>query len=299
MADTSLNMNDQQWNMMMIPLKFTWQPTENESIYLKKLVCFRMEQRELLPFTREDLISPSVIIDDFLYHGDLKHAMNKALLEELNIRCIINACDCPLGQDILDQRHVLWINVEDATYTDIAEHFKITNEFLHSCKTKGEKVLVHCEMGVSRSSSIVLAYLMKYHHDSLEEAYDYLVKRRHCVEPNLGFLLQLIRYERQLHKTNEIAQGKNMYQKSSPIETSYTVKDSAAIISPTDELTETKTVKSKTKKKNNTLSSEVSGQAPLLQSSNSFPHPRSSWSLCHGLCCCSPSSARNAKLYSK
>ena len=108
MADASLQMNDREWDMMLIPLKFTWQPTEDEFIYLKKLVGLRMKQRELIPFKQQDYISPSIIIDGFLYHGDLKHAMNKTLLEELDIRRIINVCDCPLEQDILDQRHVLW-----------------------------------------------------------------------------------------------------------------------------------------------------------------------------------------------
>lgn len=161
MADVSLQMNDSEWSMMVIPLKFTWQPTQDELIYLKELVLLRMNQRELISSKQQDYTSPSVIIDGFLYHGDLKHAMNKILLEELNIRRIINVCDFQLEQEILDQRHVLWINLDDDTYTDIAQHFEMTNEFLQSCKANDEKVLVHCQMGVSRSSSIVLAYLMQ------------------------------------------------------------------------------------------------------------------------------------------
>jgi protein-tyrosine phosphatase len=161
MADASLQMSDLQWNTMVIPLKFTWQPTNDELIYLKQIVCHRMKQRELTPYKQQDNSNPSVIIDNFLYHGDLKHAMNKTLLKELDIRHIINVCDYSLEQDILDQRHVLWINLEDDTYTDISQHFEMTNEFLQSFKVKGQKALVHCQMGVSRSSSIVLAYLMK------------------------------------------------------------------------------------------------------------------------------------------
>lgn len=162
MLDASVaQMSNQEWNMMLIPLKFTWQPTEDELIYLKKLACHRMKQQQLISINQQDSIHPSTIIDDFLYHGDLKHAMNKALLEELNIHNIINVCDYPLERDIVNQCHVLWLNLEDDTYTDIAQHFEMTNSFIQSCKTKGEKVLVHCQMGVSRSSAIVLAYLMK------------------------------------------------------------------------------------------------------------------------------------------
>ena len=163
MADAAAPpMDTREQDIMLTPLIFTWQPTNDELIYLKKLVSARVEQRDLIPSKQHDNIGPSVIIDGFLYHGDMKHAMNKRLLEELDIRRIINVCDCPLAQDILDQRHVLWLNMDDDNYTDIAQHFEMTNEFLQSCRLKGEKVLVHCQMGVSRSSSIVLAYLMKY-----------------------------------------------------------------------------------------------------------------------------------------
>ena len=147
--------------MMVIPLKFTWGPTENELNNLRNIVSLRMAQRELIPVDQEGDTKPSVIIDNFLYHGNVQHAMNTKLLEELNIRRIINVSDCKLNQDILDRCHILWINVEDDTYTDITEYFAMTNRFLQSCCNEGQTVLVHCQMGVSRSSSIVLAYLMK------------------------------------------------------------------------------------------------------------------------------------------
>ena len=113
------------------------------------------------PSKHEDYTNPSVIMDDFLYHGNLKNAMNKTLLEELGIRRIVNVCEFPLEEEILDQRHVLWIRLDDDTYTDIAEHFDLINNFIQSCKVEGQRVLIHCQLGVSRSSAIVLAYLMK------------------------------------------------------------------------------------------------------------------------------------------
>ncbi|CAF0796401.1 unnamed protein product [Adineta steineri] len=115
-----------------------------------------MNQQELISIKQQHHTTLSMISADFLYHSGIKHAMNKTLHEELGIQHIIDVSDCKLDQDILDRCHVLWVNIEDVTYFDIAEYFKMTNEFLQSCETKGEKVLVHCQMGVSRSSSIVL-----------------------------------------------------------------------------------------------------------------------------------------------
>jgi len=56
-------------------------------------------------------------------------------------------------------------------------------------------VLVHCEMGVSRSATVVLAYLVRYHGMSRDEAYLAVRKRRPMVNPNPGFWKQLEAFE--------------------------------------------------------------------------------------------------------
>ncbi len=72
--------------------------------------------------------------------------------------------------------------------------------------------------GVSRSATIVLAYLMKYHHNTLKEAYIYLAEKRPQICPNEGFLLQLIRYENDLIPSREI-QPISGTNEENPIET--------------------------------------------------------------------------------
>ena len=109
----------------------------------------------------EDDNIPSIVIPGFLYHGDLGHASDMKLLRSLDIRHIINTCDCPLEREIGDNFDVLWINIHDDFRTDVSQHFDETNKFLLSCEEKNEKVLVNCQAGVSRSSSVVLAYLIK------------------------------------------------------------------------------------------------------------------------------------------
>jgi len=48
-------------------------------------------------------------------------------------------------------------------------------------------VLVHCHMGVSRSATVVIAYLMKYFHMTHREAYNFVKKKRSVINPNEGF----------------------------------------------------------------------------------------------------------------
>lgn len=54
---------------------------------------------------------------------------------------------------------------------------------------------MHCIAGVSRSASICLAYLIKYHNMTLKEAYQHIERRRPCIKPNNSFFKQLIEFE--------------------------------------------------------------------------------------------------------
>ncbi|GLI71159.1 hypothetical protein VaNZ11_016261 [Volvox africanus] len=56
-------------------------------------------------------------------------------------------------------------------------------------------VLVHCMAGMSRSASVVVAYLMWDGHLPYVEAFKQVKAARPCIYPNLGFLLQLWEWE--------------------------------------------------------------------------------------------------------
>ncbi|TFK18206.1 phosphatases II, partial [Coprinopsis marcescibilis] len=53
------------------------------------------------------------------------------------------------------------------------------------------RVLVHCSAGISRSPTVVTAYLMKEKGMGLKEALGVVVRARPQVSPNSGFLRQL------------------------------------------------------------------------------------------------------------
>ena len=64
---------------------------------------------------------------------------------------------------------------------------------------KDRMVLVHCQGGVSRSSSIIISYLMNTKRMRLKEAIEYVSERRPAIAPNSGFMKQLERYEQSLY----------------------------------------------------------------------------------------------------
>ncbi|CAF1116226.1 unnamed protein product, partial [Adineta ricciae] len=176
--------------------------TNEEIAYLKELCQIKTKDRGI-PKKRPNVRLPSTILDKFLYHGDLGHAKNYNLLQEIGIKHILNVSDIELDNEIRDNFNVLWINIGDELGVNIENYFEQTNKFLRLCQNKNEKVLVHCQMGVSRSSSIILAYLITYHFETLSDAYDHLVNCRRVAAPNFGFFLQLIRYEKLLRENKD------------------------------------------------------------------------------------------------
>lgn len=75
--------------------------------------------------------------------------------------------------------------------------------------------------GISRSATIVLAYLMKYHHNTLKDALVFLLEKRPIICPNSGFMVQLLQYEKRLSAKNEIERGSValVASKENPIQT--------------------------------------------------------------------------------
>jgi protein-tyrosine phosphatase len=79
-----------------------------------------------------------------------------------------------------------------------------TNEFIQQAVSSNRRVLVHCNARISRSASIVLAYLLGIHHMKYEDAYTLLKKARSNIRPNDGFVQQLKKYAEEIAETMKI-----------------------------------------------------------------------------------------------
>lgn len=70
-------------------------------------------------------------------------------------------------------------------------------------RTKTNKVLVHCSAGISRSPTLVLAYMIKKKKIKLDEAFQTMRQLRTIVDPNISFILQLREWEKKCLETTE------------------------------------------------------------------------------------------------
>ena len=71
--------------------------------------------------------------------------------------------------------------------------------FADGARDRQEGVLVHCLAGISRSVTITVAYLMYKLSMSLNDAYDFVRRRKANISPNFNFMGQLLDFERQLN----------------------------------------------------------------------------------------------------
>ncbi|KAL4442264.1 hypothetical protein ABPG74_005605 [Tetrahymena malaccensis] len=130
-----------------------------------------------------------------LWLGSLIAAQKIEQLQEQNIKAVITIAEGTKLKypETLIPEHLV-INAQDVESYDIKQHFDECIEFIERNINYGS-VLVHCMAGVSRSASIVIAFLMKINRWNMEKAYKHAHSKRKQVSPNYGFLKQLRDYE--------------------------------------------------------------------------------------------------------
>ena len=145
-----------------------------------------------------------------LFIGDKQSASNVAFLQKIGITHILNTAE---GKDegLVDlcQEHYLGSNIKylgfplwDTPTCNIIPYLGCASEYIAGAIDSGGKCLVNCQMGVSRSSSCAMSYLMI---KKSMKAVDVLTQfRKHRdVRPNDGFMEQIISLDNDLRRHRE------------------------------------------------------------------------------------------------
>lgn len=131
---------------------------------------------------------------DGLYIGNEVASSRKELLQRTGITHIL-AAGYGLKQHFPGCFVYKQIDAVDMPTYEIHRHFSECISFIDSAISGGGTVLVHCYQGVSRSATIISAYLMHNQHITAPEALKFLKEKHFDSDPNFGFVYQLNQYE--------------------------------------------------------------------------------------------------------
>jgi protein-tyrosine phosphatase len=100
----------------------------------------------------------------------------------------------------------LKLDLNDDVGEDIKSVFSKSIDFVREARSTGGTVVVHCQAGISRSATIVLAFLMTEENMTLREAFLHTKERRPMVGPNAHFFKQLGELEDELRPADQKGQ---------------------------------------------------------------------------------------------
>ncbi|XP_034975416.1 dual specificity protein phosphatase 22-A isoform X2 [Zootoca vivipara] len=128
-----------------------------------------------------------------LYLGNIRDSEDKENLVKNGITHILSVHNN--AKPVLEDMTYLCISASDSSNQNLIQHFKECIRFIHECRLHGGGCLIHCLAGVSRSTTILVAYLMTVTNFGWEECLTATKAVRSYVSPNFGFQEQLQEYE--------------------------------------------------------------------------------------------------------
>lgn len=134
---------------------------------------------------------PSTILEGKLYLSCDTVPENREVLDRYQIKGIVVALSM---EELIHYPYhpsplaYCLVPIQDSRNEPIETYFEQCCQFID--ETPGA-VLVHCAAGVSRSATLVIAYLMKRKGMPFLEAYSFVKERRPIIRPNEGFLIKL------------------------------------------------------------------------------------------------------------
>ncbi|NWR64017.1 STYL1 protein, partial [Bucorvus abyssinicus] len=142
---------------------------------------------------------PVEILPAKLYMGNFKQACDQQIQKDLKIKAQVNVSEQPVTLFAEGGKH-LQVSVLDSLEADLFSSFATVCHFIDA-QLDGGAVLVFSSLGISRSSAVIMAYLMHSCQFSLKRAWDHVLKCKWNMRPHRGFVKQLSAWETQIYGT--------------------------------------------------------------------------------------------------
>ena len=129
-------------------------------------------------------------VNDYIYIGNRSASEDFRTLNSENIVKVLQLLDFSIlteGQNI----EVHYIKMEDSESQDISFILPEALRYIQYSVNHRQKILIHCNAGVSRSGTVLIAYLMASLKINFEQALAIAQDIRPCISPNKGFKRQL------------------------------------------------------------------------------------------------------------
>ncbi|CAE8617136.1 unnamed protein product [Polarella glacialis] len=179
----------------------------------ERVKCVRCEKEVDKEFLESHMNAHSSEILPWLFLGGTRNVENDVeMTVRTNITHVLNvARECNIWEEIREittdynlKRGLGFVYKKypfgDTPDQDLLTELPEALDFIHEAHTSDPRhhVLVHCVQGISRSASVVVAYLIRHEGMSLREAHAHLHAKRSLADPRKEFLDQLGRFECQL-----------------------------------------------------------------------------------------------------
>lgn len=140
------------------------------------------------------------VIENKLYYGNSKPAKNEEVLTQMGVKSIVDLIKYESKDKEIkhsDSFNVFHLEVEDLPTNTIA-WCEEPSKFIDEQLSLNNIVYVHCAQGVSRSSALVIYYLMTRNKQGLKLTFNFIRSIRPVSCPSYGFMKGLSELEQKL-----------------------------------------------------------------------------------------------------
>jgi protein-tyrosine phosphatase len=134
------------------------------------------------------------LITPYLYLGDAGDASNIKFLRSKKVVTIIN-CAKEIPNIFPQDFNYIRMDWDDLPNQNIQNSIQKVSDIIIDHMKSGRVVFVHCAAGISRSSSVVIFTLMKFHEWNYNQALKFVRDLHPRTNPNLGFVEQLVKLQ--------------------------------------------------------------------------------------------------------